>query len=139
MLTFLMILAVVIAVVLIAVVLIQNPKGSGLASNFSSGNQFFGVKKTTDIVEKITWVAAGLVLTISLIAAAYNPRGVVSENQNATPAGKVDPQLEEIMQKGLPATPPVNLNEMQQQNAPASGEEVTVGEDGQLEINLPQN
>jgi preprotein translocase subunit SecG len=135
MLTLLMILAVLIAVVLIAVVLIQNPKGSGLASNFSSGNQFFGVKKTTDIVEKITWVAAGLVMAISLIAAAYNPKGTATETNNATPSGKIDPQLEEIMQKGLPATPPMNLNETPQNE---SSEEVKL-EGNELEINIPQD
>jgi preprotein translocase subunit SecG len=54
------------------VVLVQNPKGGGLASNFSQGNQIFGVEKTTDIVEKITWGGALLIVLVSLVAASYN-------------------------------------------------------------------
>lgn len=107
MLTLLMILAVLIAIVLIAVVLIQNPKGSGLAANFSTGNQFFGVKKTTDIVEKATWLTAALVMAISLISTGYLPKGNTQPGQSSQ-KGKIDEQLEEIMQKGLPATTPAS-------------------------------
>lgn len=106
MLTFLLIFAIIVGIVLIAVVLVQNPKGSGLASNFSTGNQFFGVKKTTDIVEKITWVTAGLVMIVSLLAAGYLPRHNTKSPTQGTKDGKIDPQLEEIMQKGLPSTTP---------------------------------
>ena len=43
-----------------------------MASNFSQGNQIFGVEKTTNVVEKITWGGALLLVVISLIAASYN-------------------------------------------------------------------
>lgn len=117
MLTFLLIISVLVALILVAVVLIQNPKGSGLASNFATGNQFFGVKKTTDIVEKVTWVTAGIVMLISLIAASYNPKG--GATQQGVPGGKIDKQLEEIVNKGGSARMPENVNFEDLDNAPA--------------------
>ena len=38
------------------IVLIQNPKGGGIAANFSNiPTQMMGVKQTTDVVERLTW------------------------------------------------------------------------------------
>ena len=34
----------------ILIVLVQNSKGGGLASNFSSSNQYMGVRKTADFL-----------------------------------------------------------------------------------------
>lgn len=70
MFTFLISLAIVIAVLLVLVVLSQNSKGGGLSSQFGgsgSSNQMIGVKRTTDLLEKLTWgLAIGLiVLTLS--------------------------------------------------------------------------
>jgi len=46
--------------------LIQNPKGGGLSSNFSSSSQLLGVQKTGDILEKGTWILAILLIVLSL-------------------------------------------------------------------------
>ena len=48
-------LIVVVSILLALIVLVQDPKGGGLASNFSSSNQVMGVRKTTDFLEKATW------------------------------------------------------------------------------------
>jgi preprotein translocase subunit SecG len=47
-------------------VLIQNPKGGGLSSNFSSSSQLMGVQKTGDFLEKGTWVLAITLMVLSL-------------------------------------------------------------------------
>ena len=52
------------------IVLIQNSKGGGLASGFSSSNQIMGVRKTTDFLEKATWGLAAFMVVMS-IATAY--------------------------------------------------------------------
>jgi preprotein translocase subunit SecG len=64
----LIILVAIVAVLLILVVLVQNSKGGGLSSEFSGAGsaQMFGVKKTTDLLEQITWGLAGAVILISL-------------------------------------------------------------------------
>ena len=48
------ILIVLASILMIGIVLIQESKGGGLASNFSSSNQIMGVRKTTDFIEKAT-------------------------------------------------------------------------------------
>jgi len=59
------ILIVIACVFLGFVILVQNPKGGGLAANVGGfSNQFMGVKQTTDVLEKSTWV---LVITVALL------------------------------------------------------------------------
>jgi preprotein translocase subunit SecG len=66
---------ILIACVLLGlIVLVQNSKGGGLASNFSSSNQFMGVRKTADFLEKSTWTLAIALLVLSLFSAFAIPR-----------------------------------------------------------------
>lgn len=67
---FLVILMVVAAVLMCFIVLIQNSKGGGLASGFSSSNEILGVRKTTDVLEKLTWGLA-VFMVVASIATAY--------------------------------------------------------------------
>lgn len=66
--TILTVLIILAAILLIAVVLLQNGKGEGLASNFTAGNQTFGVRQTADLLEKITWGLVAFILVVSIIA-----------------------------------------------------------------------
>jgi len=68
--TLFVILIVIAALLMIGIVLIQESKGGGLASNFSSYNQIGGVRKTTDFVEKTTWGLA-IAMVILSVACAY--------------------------------------------------------------------
>ena len=72
---FISILILIAAILLILIVLIQNSKGGGLASGFSSSNQIMGVRKTTDFLEKATWTLAGVVIVLSIVITAFIPRG----------------------------------------------------------------
>ena len=75
MLTLFGILIIIASVVLGLIVLIQNPKGGGLSSTFGGfGNQLMGVKQTTDVLEKGTWVFAGIVGLLCLISPAFIPK-----------------------------------------------------------------
>ena len=58
----LVILMVIAAILMCFIVLIQNSKGGGLASGFSSSNQIMGVRKTTDFLEKATWGLAAFMV-----------------------------------------------------------------------------
>lgn len=69
--TILSILTIVAAIILVLVVLVQNSKGGGLSSNFSSSNQIMGAPKTADFLEKTTWALAGTIIVLSLISAKY--------------------------------------------------------------------
>lgn len=66
----LVILMVIASMLMCFIVLIQNSKGGGLSSGFSSSNQIMGVRKTTDFLEKATWTLAAVLVVFS-IASAY--------------------------------------------------------------------
>jgi len=68
-------LIVIVAVLLILVVLAQNPKGGGLSSQFggSGTTQLMGVKKTGDLLEKLTWGFAIVLLILSVATDFVRP------------------------------------------------------------------
>ena len=70
------VLIVIVSVLMCGIVLIQNSKGGGLASSFASSNQIMGVRKTTDFLEKTTWVLAICVAVLSVVAAYTLPNRV---------------------------------------------------------------
>ncbi|HEY9004083.1 MAG TPA: preprotein translocase subunit SecG [Mucilaginibacter sp.] len=108
----LVILAVVVCVLLGAIVLIQNPKGGGLTSNFSSSSQLMGVQKTGDFLEKGTWILAiglmvlSLAINISGKTGTTTKQGVSQETQEtADKAGKQTiPTTQQAPALNLPAT-----------------------------------
>lgn len=69
--TLLTILIAINCILLMAVVLIQNPKGGGIDSNFggSAANQMFGAAKSTDFVEKVTWGLGATLFILCVITA----------------------------------------------------------------------
>jgi preprotein translocase subunit SecG len=67
------ILIILTCTILILAVLVQNPKGGGLASGFSSGSQVMGVRRTADFLEKATWTLAILLFVFSI--ASSSPAG----------------------------------------------------------------
>ena len=70
------------SVVLVLIVLVQNSKGGGLASGFSSSNQVLGVRKTTDFLEKATWTLAGSLIVLCIVLTAFIPRAQVSSSSD---------------------------------------------------------
>lgn len=73
MVSVLTIISLLVAVLLILIVLIQKPKGGGVTGNLTGGaNQIFGVKKTSDLVEKTTWILSGIIAVVLLITTAFN-------------------------------------------------------------------
>ena len=93
----LMILAIVVCVLLGAIVLIQNPKGGGLTSNFSSSSQLMGVQKTGDFLEKGTWILA---ISLMVLSMAIN----VSVKGGSTKTG-IDESTSKTMEKVNKSTP----------------------------------
>lgn len=68
MVTTVIVLICILTVLLILVVLIQNSKGGGLTGEFGGlgSNQLMGVKKTTDLLEQITWGLGIGIMVLSL-------------------------------------------------------------------------
>ena len=71
------VLILITCVLLVLVVLVQNSKGGGLASNFSGSNQFMGVRKSADFLEKTTWTLAIVLLVLSMFSFFIIPKNQV--------------------------------------------------------------
>ena len=55
---------------LVLVIMVQNPKGGGLSSSFggSGAQQMGGVQKTTDFLDKSTWILGAALLILILLS-----------------------------------------------------------------------
>ena len=63
------ILILITCALLLLVILVQNPKGGGLASTFGGDSQQIGgVKKTTDFLDRSTWILASLLFLLILFS-----------------------------------------------------------------------
>jgi preprotein translocase subunit SecG len=67
-----LIVIILVSVILGFIVLVQNPKGGGLTGSIAGfSNQFMGVKQTTDVLEKGTWVFGGIIAVLCLISSLF--------------------------------------------------------------------
>ena len=77
---FLLSLIVLVAILLVLIILAQNSKGGGLSSQFggSGASNMIGVKKTGDLLERITWG-----LTIVLMALSISSSFILKDDEEA--------------------------------------------------------
>ena len=108
MFVFIISLIIVVAFLLVLVVLAQNSKGGGVSSQFggSSTSQIMGVKKTGDLLERITW---GFAIAIMALTLSTN---FMVDNVTTTQEGNLSPNVEEAQQQGqgLPDLAPLQDN-----------------------------
>lgn len=79
-----LILIVVAAAALGFIVLIQNPKGGGLSGSVGGlGNQLMGVKQTTDVLEKGTWLFSGIIALLAIFSTLFLKGGSSSGIDNS--------------------------------------------------------
>ena len=100
MITFFLILIVLACLALGFMVLIQNPKGGGLNANVGGlTNNFMGVKQTTDVLEKGTWIFASVIAVLAITSTLFlsgnasNGNSVLDKvnTSTTTPATQVAP------------------------------------------------
>ncbi len=115
----LIILTIVAAVLLILFILAQNSKG-GLGGSFggSGSSQMMGVKKTSDILEKLTWGFAGAILVFCVSAT------IIKKNEvNTGTEQQVNKQVEAAEDAlSTPALDAGGLDEAPVESAPADNE-----------------
>jgi len=92
---FVSVLILVVCVLLGLVVLVQNSKGGGLSSTFAGQNQYMGVRKTADFLEKATWTLAIVLLVLSLSTIFVIPRNTGQTQQGS--------ELQEMIDNSEPA------------------------------------
>jgi len=93
------ILILITCALLLLVILVQNPKGGGLASTFGEGNQFMGVKKTSDFLEKSTWT-----LALVLVALTLGSNFAIERTDGANQSDIIE-QVEDSAEDFVPAEP----------------------------------
>src|SRR5215510_3538298 len=105
--TILFVIIVIIASVILGlIVLVQNPKGGGLAGNIAGfSNQFMGVKQTTDVLEKGTWIFAGIVGVLCLFSSMFINVGGKSPIQNINPNNTSKQAPAPVQQQQQPPAP----------------------------------
>lgn len=97
------ILIIVASVILGLIVLVQNPKGGGLSGSLGGfGNQLMGVKQTTDVLEKGTWVFAAIVGVLCIISPAFIPKNTGASSGNQELIRNAPATIPNIQQKTAP-------------------------------------
>jgi preprotein translocase subunit SecG len=118
MITLFLILIVVACVGLGFMVLIQNPKGGGLNANVGGlSNNFMGVKQTTDVLEKGTWIFAGVIAVLAITSTVFL--------RSAT-GGDSDKGLLNKVNTSATSAPAQQAAPVQQQTAPAQAAPATM-------------
>lgn len=93
-----------ISFLLVLVILAQNSKGGGLSSQFggSGASNIMGVKKTGDLLEKLTWGFIVAIMVLSLSAHLVRPTG----------GGPSNEILEKASEQGAPVLPTPGTEEL---------------------------
>jgi preprotein translocase subunit SecG len=103
--TILFIILIILASVILGfIVLVQNPKGGGLAGSFAGlSNQFMGVKQTTDVLEKGTWLFAAVIGVLCLASTFF-----ISGSSGPTAKDAAPPPSSQSQKQGsgVPVTTP---------------------------------
>jgi len=76
-------LAIFSSILLVLVVLAQNSKGGGLSNQFggSGASNLIGVKKTGDVLERLTWGLAIAIMVFSLATSFTTPNATQSTDE----------------------------------------------------------
>jgi preprotein translocase subunit SecG len=113
MLIFFGILILLSCIVLGFIILVQNPKGGGLSASFGGiGNQLMGVKQTTDVLEKGTWIFAAIVGILCLTSSVFIPKAGRQNSErdelinNAPASNPLAPKANSSNTAPLQTTPP---------------------------------
>ncbi|WP_421941737.1 preprotein translocase subunit SecG [Pedobacter sp.] len=118
MVTLLIILLIIVCIALGLFVLVQNPKGGGLAAGAGSSNMF-GVQRTGDVLEKGSWILLTLivVLTLGITTVAKTSGGAAAVGNSA---------IQERLDK-TPSPSPIGgaLNNNKPAAAPAPAKDTT--------------
>ena len=97
----LIILILLVSFLLALVVLAQNPKGGGISSQFGAGGaaNLMGVKRTGDLLEKLTW---GFAVGIIILTLGTH----MLSNGSGAPTRSVNQQAAQKAPVSAPNTPP---------------------------------
>ena len=103
-----LILILAVCFLLVLVIMVQNPKGGGLSSSFGGDSQQIGgVIKTTDFLDKSTWVLASLLLILILLSNITLNNGDVNTESKLLDSQTIDANIPETIPDDIPLEIPV--------------------------------
>ena len=106
--TLFIILIILACVVLTLIVLVQNPKGGGLAGNIAGfSTQFMGVKQTNDVLEKGTWIFAGVIAVLCIVSTLFISGGRSLNRADSLGNGVTNTEQTAPVQNPQPTPAPV--------------------------------
>ena len=86
--------------------MVQNPKGGGLSSSFGGGGQQMGgVQKTSDFLDRSTWLLAGLLLVLILLSNISLVKGSGSSDSRLLQDNSLEQPIQEVIQETIPEIP----------------------------------
>jgi preprotein translocase subunit SecG len=107
----LFILIVIVCIILGLVILIQNPKGGGLSGTLAGfNNQFMGVKQTTDVLEKGTWLFASTLGVLCIISVLFISTTATGPNNNVLQDINTSAPTQQVPNNTQQQTQPNTLN-----------------------------
>jgi preprotein translocase subunit SecG len=119
--TFIIILVILVCILLGGVVLIQNPKGGGLSASFGGvGQQLLGARRSTDVVEKLTWGFAAALIILCLSSTLFVDKHELAKKE-AAPKSEIEKNV---------ANQPMSTFPSQGTNSPAPGQTPAGGAPG---------
>jgi preprotein translocase subunit SecG len=98
-----------VSFLLILVIMVQNPKGGGLSSSFGGDSQQLGgVKKTSDFLDKSTWVLAGILLILILLSNLTVNTSSENLDSKLLNPNDIESSIPESLPEEIPLEIPIN-------------------------------
>jgi preprotein translocase subunit SecG len=115
-------LIVFVCFLLVLVVMVQNPKGGGLSSSFGGGTQQMGgVQKTSDFLDRSTWLLATLLLALILVSNITLSSGNDTIDSKLLEDPSIPENLENPIDQPIQEIPEANTNQVPIPEMPEPG------------------
>jgi len=105
-----LVLITIVCLLLIIVIMVQNPKGGGLSSTFGGSQMMGSVQKTTDFLDKSTWVL-GCILIILILLSSISLSGSGANSDSRI----LDETMMPVTQQAAPTTENRNIPESEKE------------------------
>ena len=106
-------LIVFVCFLLVLVIMVQNPKGGGLSSSFGGGTQQLGgVQKTSDFLDRSTWLLATLLLALILVSNITLSSGNDATDSKLLEDSSIPENFENPIEQPIQEIPEANPNQV---------------------------
>tara|TARA_B100000989_G_scaffold289407_1_gene261207 strand:- start:165 stop:542 length:378 start_codon:yes stop_codon:yes gene_type:complete len=115
-------LIVFVCFLLVLVIMVQNPKGGGLSSSFGGGTQQLGgVQKTSDFLDRSTWLLATLLLALILVSNITLSSGNDASDSKLLEDSSIPENFENPINQSIQEIPEANTNQVPIPEIPDTG------------------